>query len=93
MNEPKLYGDDSDSSIVRLNQLLAANGIGAGYYDKDKPSVNFDSFNPFFQFRAVGYCALSRHKDSDGLVGLVLGQPADSLSTPQEKQKVILKFC
>jgi nuclear pore complex protein Nup54 len=87
--EPKLYGDDSDATILRLNQLLAACGIGSGYYDKDKPPVTYDPSNPYFQFRAIGYCALSQHKDSDGIVAFILRQPADSLSAVQERQKLI----
>uniref|UniRef100_A0A914PU13 Nucleoporin Nup54 alpha-helical domain-containing protein n=1 Tax=Panagrolaimus davidi TaxID=227884 RepID=A0A914PU13_9BILA len=76
-------------TIKYLVQLSAACGIGSGYYDEDKPPVTHGPSNPYFQFRAIGYCALSQHKDSKAIVAFILRQPADSLSAVQEQQKLI----
>lgn len=51
--------------------------------------MEFDSFNPFYQFKAVGYCALSHHKNTDGILGLIINEPISNFSTQQQKQKLL----
>uniref|UniRef100_A0AC35EWZ1 Uncharacterized protein n=1 Tax=Panagrolaimus sp. PS1159 TaxID=55785 RepID=A0AC35EWZ1_9BILA len=75
------------SEIVKEATAIRSSLIEPKHYDKSP--VEYDPSNPYFQFRAIGYCALSQHKDSDGIVAFVLRQSADSLSAVQEQQKLI----
>jgi len=89
ISDPKLFGDDRDGCIALFNQLLAAVGTGKAIYEKDKPPVEFNPQNPFYQFRTIGYCALSGYKDRDGIVGLIINEPAENYSTTQQRQKLL----
>lgn len=69
--------------------MLAANGVGNGYYDPNAAPIPFDDKNPFYRLKSVGYNRMSEHKDADGVCSLILKVPLHQLETPQQKQKVL----
>uniref|UniRef100_A0A915D3G4 RNA helicase n=1 Tax=Ditylenchus dipsaci TaxID=166011 RepID=A0A915D3G4_9BILA len=86
---PELYLDDRDRVVSNLNQLLAACGVGSGYYKQGLAPFNFTQDNPFHRLKGIGYNRLSKHKNSDGIVSLILKVQPNQLETSQQKQKVI----
>jgi len=85
---PELYGDERDGVIALLNKLLASSGIGSGYYRPDQPPFQFTSNNIFHRLKGICYNRLSKQKNSDGLVSLLLRASITDLETMQQKQKV-----
>ncbi|VDN24706.1 unnamed protein product [Gongylonema pulchrum] len=55
LTAPDLYGDERDGIIASLNQLLAACGVGGGFYKADQQPVIYNAENPFYLFKAIGY--------------------------------------
>lgn len=86
---PELYGDERDGVVAMLNKLLASIGVGHGYYRTDKPPFQFNINNVFHRLKGVGYNRLSRHKNSEGLVSLILKHPISNFESPQQKQQAI----
>lgn len=76
--------------ISYLNQLLASCGVGKGYYKRGVEPYNFTIENPFYRLKSVGYNRLTKHKDSEGLVSLILKVGASQIESVQQKQKVII---
>lgn len=86
---PELEGDERDRVVSCLNQLLASCGVGNGYYKKGLAPFNFTINNPFYRLKAVGYNRFSKHRNSDGLVSLMLKIPTNQIDNFQQKQKII----
>ncbi|VDN01417.1 unnamed protein product [Thelazia callipaeda] len=89
LTSPDLFGDERDGVVAKLNQLLAACGIGDGYHSGDQKPVAYNMDNPFYQFKAVGYSRRSDYADIDGIVALTLGINYEQLSTVAQRQKFI----
>lgn len=70
-----------------LNKMLAACGVGKGYYKPGQEPYTFTNHNHFFRLKGIGYNRLSRHKDSEGLVSLILNTPASQIKST-ERTKV-----
>lgn len=75
--------------MVKLNQLLAACGIGSGYFKADQQPIAYGSNGPFYRFKAIGYNRRSEYRESDGIVALTLNVSYDQLSTNAQRQKLI----
>uniref|UniRef100_A0A0N5AFT9 Nup54 domain-containing protein n=1 Tax=Syphacia muris TaxID=451379 RepID=A0A0N5AFT9_9BILA len=89
LTAPELYGDERDTVIMKVNQLLAACGVGSGYFKGDKQSVQYDINGPFYCFKAIGYNRRSEYRESDGIVALTLDVNYDQFSTNAQRQKLI----
>lgn len=89
LTAPDLYGDERDTVAVKLNQLLAACGVGAGYFKADQQPVAYNITGPFYRFKAIGYNRRSDYRESDGIVALTLNVSYDQLSTTSQRQKLI----
>uniref|UniRef100_A0A915PM80 Nucleoporin Nup54 alpha-helical domain-containing protein n=1 Tax=Setaria digitata TaxID=48799 RepID=A0A915PM80_9BILA len=89
LTSPDLFGDGRDGIIAKLNQLLSACGIGNGYYRADQHPVSYNSENPFYQFKAIGYSRRTDYCDSDGIVALTLGINYEQISKAAQRQKFI----
>uniref|UniRef100_A0A914C196 Nucleoporin Nup54 alpha-helical domain-containing protein n=1 Tax=Acrobeloides nanus TaxID=290746 RepID=A0A914C196_9BILA len=60
LSGPALYPDEERNAIVaKLNQLLAANGVGSGYFKEGQNPIAFDMNNPFYRLKAIGYNRLT----------------------------------
>lgn len=66
-----LFGDERDGIIAKWNMLQASFGKGKAYYSNQAQPVTILPENPFCRFKAIGYSALPRHEDKEGLVSLV----------------------
>lgn len=67
--------------------MLAACGVGKGYYKPGQEPYTFTNHNHFFRLKGIGYNRLSRHRDSEGLVSLILNTPASQIKLT-ERTKV-----
>ena len=85
---PEVFGDDRDKVLSHLNQLLAAIGAGEGYFMANQPAFPFRSDNLFYRLKGVGYNRLSRHKNADGLVSLILASAPTNFEEAAQKIKV-----
>lgn len=85
---PELFGDDRDRVVAFLNQLLAALGEGAGYFRPDQPPFPFTQSNLFYRLKGVGYNRLSKHKNADGIVSLILATAPTNFAEASQKIKV-----
>jgi len=86
---PEIYGDERDGVIALLNKLLASAGTGNGYYRPGQPPFEFTPHNIFHRLKGICYNRLSKLRDTDGQVSLILRVSPSDLETPQQKQKVI----
>uniref|UniRef100_A0A0M3I0S2 Nup54 domain-containing protein n=2 Tax=Ascaris TaxID=6251 RepID=A0A0M3I0S2_ASCLU len=86
---PDLFGDERDALVAKLNQLLAACGIGSGYFRGDQQPVTYSIDGPFHRFKAVGYNRRSEYRDSDGIVSVMMSVPYEQLSPPPQRQKLV----
>jgi len=66
-----LFGDERDGIIARWNMLQASWGVGKAYYSNNAQPITISPENPFSRFKAIGYSALPKHEDKEGLVCLV----------------------
>ncbi|KAI6191006.1 Nup54 domain-containing protein [Aphelenchoides bicaudatus] len=85
---PEIFNDDRNEVVAKLNQLLAAFGIGQGFYRNDQQPVTYNEKNLFYRFKGVVYNRVSRHTDDEGLVVLLLGVPFEKVNTDESKIKV-----
>lgn len=87
---PEIFNDDRNEVVAKLNQLLAAFGVGQGYYknDQSQQPVTYTENNLFYRFKGVVYNRVSRHTDDEGLVVLLLGVSIDKVNTEENKIKV-----
>jgi len=74
-----LFGDERDSLIARWNMLQASWGTGKAYYSNNAQPIEITPENPFCRFKAIGYSALPKYNDKDGLVSLVFKKKASEL--------------
>ncbi|KAI1731799.1 DEAD/DEAH box helicase domain-containing protein [Ditylenchus destructor] len=86
---PELFGDERDRIVALLNQLLASCGVGGGYYKSNAAAYNFTQDNPFHRLKGIGYNRLSKHKNTEGLVSLILKLSSEQLETSQQRLKLI----
>lgn len=89
LTAPDLYGDERDTIVMKLNQLLAACGVSGGYFKADQQPIAYNSNGPFYRFKAIGYNRRSEYRESDGIVALILNVNYDQLSTTSQRQKLI----
>ncbi|VDK51949.1 unnamed protein product [Anisakis simplex] len=89
LTAPDLYGDGRDALVAKLNQLLAACGVGNGFFKNDQQPVTYNIDGPFHRFKAVGYNRRSEYEDSDGIVSIMMCVPFDQLSSSTQRQKLI----
>ncbi|KHN76199.1 Nuclear pore complex protein Nup54 [Toxocara canis] len=89
LTAPDLFGDERDALVGKLNQLLAACGIGNGYFKGDQQPVAYNLDGPFHRFKAVGYNRRSEYQDSDGIVSIMMSVGYDQLSSSTQRQKLI----
>lgn len=66
-----LYSDERDAIIARWNMLQASWGKGKAYYSTAAPPVDLTPDNPFCRFKAIGYSAMPKHDNKEGLVCLM----------------------
>lgn len=71
--------------IAKLNQLLAAYGVGQGYYKEGQQPVNYNENNLFYRFKGVVYNRMCRHTEEDGLVVLILNASISQVNTNESK--------
>ena len=65
--------------IARWNMLQASWGTGKAYYSNNAQPIEITPENPFCRFKAIGYSALPKYDDKDGLVSLVFKKKASEL--------------
>jgi len=66
-----LYNDERDGIIARWNMLQASWGQGKAYFSNQAQPVTITPENPFCRFKAIGYSALPKHDNKDGLVSIM----------------------
>ena len=59
--------------------LQASWGTGKAYYSNNAQPIEITPENPFCRFKAIGYSALPKYDDKDGLVSLVFKKKASEL--------------
>ncbi|KAI6230412.1 Quinone oxidoreductase-like isoform X2 [Aphelenchoides fujianensis] len=85
---PELCNDDRDGVVAKLNQLQASLGIGQGYYRDGQAPINYDTKNPYYQFKGAVYNRLCQNSDTDGIVVLLLNVPPAQLNSLEGKPKL-----
>lgn len=85
---PEIFNDDRNEVISKLNKLLAAFGVGQGYYKEGQQPVNYTEKNAFYRFKGVVYNRMCRNTDEDGIVCLLLSVSVDQVNTDERKLKV-----
>lgn len=88
MSGPEIFNDDRNQVVAKLNQLLAAFGVGQGYFRHDQQPINYDEKNNFYRFKGVVYNRMCRNTDEDGIVVLLLEVPIDQVNTEEKKIRV-----
>lgn len=66
-----LYNDERDGIIARWNMLQASWGQGKAYFSNQAQPVPITPENPFCRFKAIGYSAMPKHDNKDGLVSIM----------------------
>jgi len=66
-----LFNDERDGIIARWNMLQASWGKGTAFYSNQAQPVNITPENPFCRFKAIGYSAIPKHDNKDGLVSIM----------------------
>ena len=74
-----LFGDERDSLIARWNMLQASWGTGKAYYSNNAQPIEISPDNPFCRFKAIGYSALPKYNDKDGMVCLAFKKKSTEL--------------
>lgn len=92
LSGPELFNDDRNEVVAKLNQLLAAFGVGQGFYKNDQQPVNYNENNFFYRFKGVVYNRMCRHSEEDGLVVLILNVPVNQVNTDEMRNKVSALF-
>ncbi|CAG9768757.1 unnamed protein product [Ceutorhynchus assimilis] len=82
-----VYNDERDEILKKWNMLQACWGTGKGYYHPSQPPIEYNTTNPFYRFKGIGYNAIPEQDNSEGIVKLVfLKKVAD-----MKNQKEVLK--
>jgi len=66
-----LFNDERDGIIARWNMLQASWGKGTAFYSNQAQPVNITPENPLCRFKAIGYSAIPKHDNKDGLVSIM----------------------
>lgn len=74
-----LFGDERDGLIARWNMLQASWGAGKAYYSNNAAPIDITPENPFCRFKAIGYSALPKYNDKDGMVSLAFKKKSTEL--------------
>jgi len=74
-----LYNDERDSIIARWNMLQASWGKGKAYFSNTAPPVDLTPENPFCRFKAIGYSAMPKHDNKEGLVCLLFKKKTEEV--------------
>ncbi|KAG5878395.1 hypothetical protein JTB14_022675 [Gonioctena quinquepunctata] len=82
-----IFNDERDGILKKWNMLQACWGTGKGYFNSSQPPVEYDSHNPFYRFRAMGYNVIPEQDNSDGIVKLVFNKKISELKNQQEVLK------
>jgi nuclear pore complex protein Nup54 len=106
LSDPEIHGDERDGVVAKLNQFLAAVGTGKGYHQPlkstqpaglmavgtDGTPFEFKEDNIFHRLKGVVYNRLSQHKNSEGMVSLILNVSSNDrkqmAESEQGRQKV-----
>eukprot|EP00088_Acartia_fossae_P035951 TRINITY_DN370_c0_g1_i6.p1 TRINITY_DN370_c0_g1~~TRINITY_DN370_c0_g1_i6.p1 ORF type:complete len:633 (-),score=194.92 TRINITY_DN370_c0_g1_i6:154-2052(-) len=76
-----LFGDERDALIARWNMLQASWGVGKAYYSNNAQPIAITPENPFCRFKSIGYSALPKYNDKDGLVSLAFKKKVTELES------------
>ncbi|XP_050438374.1 probable nucleoporin Nup54 [Adelges cooleyi] len=83
----KLFGDERDQIICKLNLLQACWGTGKGYYAlNNTPPVEYTPQNPLCRFKAITYSVKPTSSSRDALVTIIINKKMDDI----RKQEVQL---
>ncbi|XP_074033237.1 nuclear pore complex protein Nup54 isoform X1 [Leptinotarsa decemlineata] len=82
-----VFNDERDSILKKWNMLQACWGTGKGYYNSTQPPVEYDSQNPFYRFKAMGYNLIPEQENSEGIVKLIFNKKISELKNQQEVLK------
>lgn len=86
---PEVFNDERNEVVAKLNQLLAAFGVGQGYYSESQQPIAYTNKNIFYRFKGVVYNRVCRNSDNEGIVVLVLNVPAKDVNTEEKKNQVL----
>ncbi|XP_025193888.1 probable nucleoporin Nup54 [Melanaphis sacchari] len=82
----KLFGDERDQVICKLNLLQACWGTGKGFYGLNMPPVEYTPQNPLCRFKAITYSVKPTSSSRDALVAININKKIDEI----RKQEVQL---
>jgi len=82
----KLFGDERDQVICKLNLLQACWGTGKGFYGLNMPPVEYTPQNPLCRFKAITYSVKPTSSSRDALVAMNINKKMDEI----RKQEVQL---
>ncbi|XP_050542499.1 probable nucleoporin Nup54 [Daktulosphaira vitifoliae] len=76
----KLFDDERDQIICKLNLLQACWGTGKGYYAlNNTPPVEYTPQNPLCRFKAITYSVKPTSSSRDALVAIVINKKMDEI--------------
>ncbi|CAB54278.1 Nucleoporin Nup54 alpha-helical domain-containing protein [Caenorhabditis elegans] len=90
VGDPKLFGNDNDGVVAKLNQVAAGLGVGKAPYKDGNQLLSFSmEGNLFERFVGIGYNRISERTDDEGFVTLVLRHPITNLNTEERRDKIL----
>ncbi|CAI6377384.1 unnamed protein product [Macrosiphum euphorbiae] len=75
----KLFGDERDQVICKLNFLQACWGTGKGFYELNMPPVEYTPQNPLYRFKAITYSVKPTSSSKDALVAININKKRDEI--------------
>ncbi|KAL4120786.1 hypothetical protein QTP88_013408 [Uroleucon formosanum] len=75
----KLFGDERDQVICKLNLLQACWGTGKGFYGLNMPPVEYTPQNPLCRFKAITYSVKPTSSSRDALVAININKKMDEI--------------
>ncbi|KAL5243946.1 hypothetical protein ACI65C_011356 [Semiaphis heraclei] len=75
----KLFGDERDQVICKLNLLQACWGTGKGFYGLNMSPVEYTPQNPLCRFKAITYSVKPTSSSRDALVAININKKMDEI--------------
>lgn len=79
-----IFSDERDVVLKKWNMLQACWGTGKAFYNVSQPPIEYNSTNPLYRFKTVGYVTVPGEDNSSGLVKLIFSKKESELSNQKE---------